>query len=96
LRGRLVRVLVLIGYLPLLACGLVGAWRFAGRGWPYVLCLLPSVYLTIVHLVFVGSLRYREPAMLCLIVLAAGLVGSWVAPGRAGRASPRGEQSVAP
>ena len=43
----------------------------AGAGRMY-LCWLPAVYLTLLHVVFVSSLRYREPAMLALLALAAG------------------------
>ena len=66
---------MLCTYAPLLALGLVGVWRYTPRGWPYVLAWLPAVYFTLLHMVFVGSIRYREPAMLALIVLAAGCFG---------------------
>jgi hypothetical protein len=46
--------------------------RFTTRGWPYVLPWLPAVYFSLLNLFFLGSIRYREPAMLALIVLAAG------------------------
>ena len=55
-----------------LVLGLAGIWRTARRGWPYVLCFIPAVYFTLLHVVFVGSIRYRQPAMLVLIVPAAG------------------------
>jgi len=67
-----VRLAVAVTYVPLLVLGLLGVWKTIGRGWPYVLCFLPAVYLTLLHMIFIGSLRYREPAMLGLIVLAAG------------------------
>ena len=70
------RLVVLATYTPLLALALVGIWRFTRRGWPYVLAWLPAVYFTLLHMVFVGSIRYREPAMLGLIVLAAGLLAA--------------------
>ena len=67
-----VRLAVAVTYLPLLILGLVGAYQAIGRGWPYVLCFLPALYLTMLHMIFIGSIRYREPAMLGMIVLAAG------------------------
>ena len=68
------RLVVLFTYAPLLVLSLVGAWRFTRSGWPYVLACLPAVYFTLLHVVFVGSLRYREPAMLAMVVLAAGVL----------------------
>jgi len=66
---------VTVGYLPILIFGMCGVWKYARRSWPYLLCFLPAVYFTCLHMVFVGSIRYRQPAMLPLIVLAAGFVG---------------------
>ena len=63
---------LMLAYTPVLLLSLYGAWRFAGRGWPYVLCFFPAVYFTCLHVVFVGSIRYRQPAMLPLITIAAG------------------------
>jgi 4-amino-4-deoxy-L-arabinose transferase-like glycosyltransferase len=74
LRSWPLRVVVLVSYTPLVCLGLAGAWRFTPRGWPYVLAWLPAIYFTLLHLVFVSSIRYREPAMLALIVLAAGVL----------------------
>ena len=63
---------VFFTYTPLLILAIIGAWRTVGRGWPYMLCCLPAVYLTLLHVVFVSSIRYRDPAMLALLALAAG------------------------
>jgi hypothetical protein len=68
---------VAITYVPILELGIWGAARTVRRGWPYVLCWLPAVYFTLLHAVFVSSIRYRQPAMLGLMVLAAGVVGRW-------------------
>ncbi|MCY2988583.1 MAG: glycosyltransferase family 39 protein [Planctomycetota bacterium] len=86
LQSPLVRVAVLCGYAPVLVFSVIGAWKFAGRGWPYLLCGLPAVYFTALHMVFVGSLRYRQPALLPLIVLAAG--AAWELVVRGGLRSP--------
>ncbi len=72
-----VRLAVAVTYIPLLILGLVGAVRTFRRGWPYWLCWFPALYFTALHAVFVGSIRYRLPAMLGLIVLAAGVATCW-------------------
>lgn len=74
------RLALAITYTPLILLALCGLWKFAPRGWPYLLCFLPAVYFTLLHCVFVSSLRYRQPAMLVLIVLAAGVLMSFVPP----------------
>jgi len=73
-RGWPARLVMLVTYLPLLVLGIAGAWRYSRRGFEYALAWLPAVYLTLLHVVFVSSVRYREPAMLALIVLAAGVL----------------------
>jgi hypothetical protein len=35
------------------------------------LLLLPAAYFTLIHMVFVGSVRYRLPAMPFIFILAA-------------------------
>jgi 4-amino-4-deoxy-L-arabinose transferase-like glycosyltransferase len=76
LRNWPLRLTVFVTYAPLLCLSLVGVWRFTRLGWPSLLAWLPAVYFTLVHLVFVGSMRYREPAMLALVALAAGVLAS--------------------
>ncbi len=70
-----VRLAVALTYTPILILGILGAAGTIRLGWPYILCWLPAVYFTMLHAVFIGSIRYRQPAMLGLIVLAAGVVG---------------------
>lgn len=65
------RALLAVTYLPVVLLALIGIWRYSRRDWPYLLCVLPALYLTCLHVVFVSSIRYRQPAMLPLIVLAA-------------------------
>lgn len=71
------RLAILLGYTPLMILAVAGAIRFVRRGWPYALCVVPAVYFTCLHMIFVASIRYRQPAMLVLIVLAAGIVDVW-------------------
>lgn len=79
------RLVVLISYLPVTLLALVGAWRYSRRGWPYLLCLAPAAYFSLLHMIFVGSIRYRQPAMLALVVLAAAVVVEWLAYLRTGQ-----------
>jgi 4-amino-4-deoxy-L-arabinose transferase-like glycosyltransferase len=68
------RLMMLATYAPLLAAAVVGAWRTRRAGLPWALCWLPACYISLLHVVFVSSVRYREPAMLPLAVLAAASV----------------------
>jgi len=72
-----VRLAILLTYVPIVLLAAAGAARTLRRGWPYALCWLPAVYFTALHMVFVGSIRYRVPAMLMLAVLAGGAAGNW-------------------
>jgi 4-amino-4-deoxy-L-arabinose transferase-like glycosyltransferase len=77
-RSTTLRLVLALSYSPVILLAGIGVWRFGRRGWPYVLCVLPAIYFTLLHVVFVSSIRYRQPAMLPLIVLAAGVLGEWM------------------
>jgi len=69
-----VRLAVLLTYAPALALAAWQTWQDRRRGWPLALVWLPAAYLTLLHTIFVSSIRYREPAMLCLLTLAAAAI----------------------
>lgn len=68
LQSRAVRWAVALTYGPLLLLSLLGVWRYFRGEW---LAWTPAVYFTLLHMIFVSSIRYREPAMLSLIVLGS-------------------------
>jgi len=77
-RSGVIRWLVAAGFVPIFAAMLVGGWKWGRRGWPYLLILLPAGYFTMLHIVFVSSIRYRQPTVLVGTVLAAAaLVAGW-------------------
>jgi len=70
-RSPLVVVAGLVSYVPLLVFGAYGLFRL-GRRWRCVLVLLaPIPYYSLLHMVFVGSIRYRTPVMPFLMIPAA-------------------------
>jgi 4-amino-4-deoxy-L-arabinose transferase-like glycosyltransferase len=73
------RLAVALTYAPVMLLAIAGTWRFRQLGWPLALCWLPAIYLTLLHMVFVGSIRYREPAVMVLFAPAA----AWLTAGRA-------------
>jgi 4-amino-4-deoxy-L-arabinose transferase-like glycosyltransferase len=75
-RSWLVRLAVFGTYMPMLLLSLYGAWHFRDRGLEVLLLILPAMYLSLLHAVFIGSLRYRQPAVLALAILAAAAIAS--------------------
>lgn len=71
------RLVLMISYLPAIILAAIGCYRCRQLGWPLVLLLLPAVYFTLLHMIFVSSIRYRQPAMIPLLVLAAVAV-AWL------------------
>ena len=71
LSNAAVKVAVFCTYFPVLVLGVVGVFRSYGRDFSVRLLWIPAVYITALHIVFVSSIRYRAPAMICFAVLAA-------------------------
>lgn len=74
LRAPPVMAALAICYIPVALLAVIGVFRTFQRGFAYWLCWLPAVYFTMLHVVFVSSIRYRMPAMVMLAALAAGAV----------------------
>ncbi len=68
---------------PVFAAALIGIVCWHRRLWTLALLLAPAAYFTLLHVVFVGSVRYRVPAMPGVFVLAAAAVHTlWHRSGR--------------
>jgi hypothetical protein len=66
--GRAVKWTEAIGYTTIMALAAMGLWhtrKFPGA-W---LVALPCVYFAALHVFFIGSVRYRQPAVLAMCVL---------------------------
>lgn len=82
-------VVSVLGYVPVMVLAVVGAVG-ARRQWRrWLMLVVPAVYLSLIHAVFVGSIRYRVPAMPGLMVLAgvgaAAVLGRWWGRGGGGK-----------
>ena len=75
--SKMVRFAIALFFLPVLLLALVGAWRVRGDGMAMAICVGPAVYFTLLHMVFVGSIRYRHPPMMTLLILAAAVLATW-------------------
>ena len=72
------RVAVACSFRPLVVGAGIASWRLRGGRLAVLLLTLPAVYLTLLHMVFVGSLRYRQPALLPLAILAAVTLSAFI------------------
>lgn len=78
LRGTAPCALLALSYGLVMAFAIVGILRSWRRADVALILLLPVVYYCLLHMVFVGSVRYREAVMPLLVVVAAhGLEGAW-------------------
>jgi 4-amino-4-deoxy-L-arabinose transferase-like glycosyltransferase len=76
--GRPLHVLAALAYaVPLDVLAVIGLWRGLLPWSAKVLLAAPAIYLSVVHMASVGSLRYRIPAEVAMAVLAAGAV-AWM------------------
>ena len=64
------RLLLTVGCFGLFGLAVIGSWKQTGDRWSWAIYWLPTVYFTLLHMIFVGSIRYREPALLVLAILA--------------------------
>lgn len=72
------RLAITLSSFSILLLAIWYSWPQIGRiSWFYMILWLPTLYFTLLHMVFVGSVRYREPALLVLIPLAACAVARW-------------------
>ncbi|WP_205855146.1 ArnT family glycosyltransferase [Pirellula sp. SH-Sr6A] len=56
-------------YLAIALLGVVGVWGTRRQAGAWIF-LLPCLYFSLLHMVFIGSVRYRQPAVLVLCILA--------------------------
>ena len=75
-QSGLLRAAVAVPFIVILLLSVRGGWLYRDRFAALALAAGPILYFTAVHIVFIGSLRYRLPAEYPLCVLAAaGIVG---------------------
>lgn len=76
------RIGVALFFIPLVVLAARGWWVYRRRPWAWLLTLGPVLYFFALHLIFIGSLRYRLPAEYPLCVLAAAGLHSWLGGGK--------------
>lgn len=89
LSNRWVRWWEALSYLLIVVLSVLGLYRLRvdRKRWADGIWMaLPCVYLAILHMVFVGSVRYRQPGVLVLCGLAGiGLASLWLNKDREGK-----------
>ena len=74
----LIHAVAWLSFAPLMLLAVIGAWQMRCQTSVLVVTVGPIIYFAALHLLFVGSLRYRLPAEYPLCVLSAvGFVRLW-------------------
>jgi 4-amino-4-deoxy-L-arabinose transferase-like glycosyltransferase len=81
------RVVSWLTVAPVFALALYGVWALRRRPWLVCMLLTPAVYFTLLHMVFVGSVRYRLPAVPFIFLLAGAAIDRLCSRVRATRAA---------
>ena len=76
LSGGWARHGIALGFLGIVVAIALAVMKCSTWEKPVELLWLPAVYFTLIHTVFVSSIRYRQPAVLVALALAGGI---WVA-----------------
>ena len=73
-------VVSVLTYVPVLILGLLGIWKCRTRLRRSLFLLLPIIYFTLMHMIFVGSIRYREPIMSFMAIFGAYFITNFRLP----------------
>ncbi|GAB6165369.1 glycosyltransferase family 39 protein [Thermostilla marina] len=76
LRRPLPAAAIALSYVFVMTTGIGGIVRTMRRGFAYHVVWYPAVYFALLHCVFVGSIRYRQPVMPLMIVFSAAVTVS--------------------
>lgn len=86
LKSWTVRLIFGCWYVPLAVMVGVGIWSIRSNAMVWMGCLIPAICISVIHSVYVGSLRYRLAAIPTLAILAA--LGAVSFPAQVRRPSP--------
>jgi len=76
-RSTTLRLMLMVSFVPAMILAAIGTYRSWEQGWIVLLLWLPAIYFTLLHMIFVSSIRYRQPALIPPLVLAAVAV-AWL------------------
>jgi hypothetical protein len=68
------KLVIFFSYVPVMLTAFAGIFRCRKQGVEFLMLLVPAVYVTSLHVIFVSSLRYRVPVMPFFMIFAA----SWL------------------
>ncbi len=78
---------VALFFIPVVVLAAHGWWVTRYQYWNWLLTVGPIIYFSALHVIFVGSLRYRLPAEYSLCVMSAIGIQVWIRSRRGGKAN---------